>query len=718
MKVASLILGFLFSCFAAAQGHIHIEPKRHPHPRPRPIPHWVLETRAMDVEVTLKDRYAVTEVEQVFYNPGPRLEEGTYIFPLPKRARVESFTMFINGVETRAELLDAKKAASIYNEIVRKARDPALLEYMGGELFKARVFPIEARSEKKIRLSYRQVLETEGTLTRYNYPLRASRFAGGSIGQFSFSVLLETRTALKTVYSPSHRFEVRRDGDRKARLSFEADRHKPQRDVSVLFSMGQNPIGLDVLAHAQGKDRFFWLTATPDLRASKILPKDMVFVFDTSGSMAGDKLRQAKAALRFCVENLNPDDRFQIIRFSTEAEALSDGFLRADETNRLRATDFIDRFQAIGGTNLEDALKLALASPVGEQPQSIILITDGKPTIGERREQPLLNLSSHKSKRLFTFGIGFEINTHLLDKLAEASGGSRSYATPEEDLELKLSDFYTRIQSPVLSDLKLTASGVTLSQIHPNKLPDLFRGIPMTLFGRYRGAGKASIRLEGRVNGHKKAFTYAVHFPEREPDNGFIEELWAQRRVGFLLDEIRLHGEDRELKDEVVRLARRYGILTPYTSYLILEDSPIAAGRPMPRPLRHALEKKRESFKDAYDDMSRQSGEASVRASEEMRQMSQADQAMPTASPIEDEHDAPGLVQVEKQIAAGRSFYKDNGIWIDATLEGHEKPRVVAFAEQAYFQLLNRFPELAPILALGERVRFIHKGQTYEITVN
>ncbi|MDJ0839816.1 MAG: VIT domain-containing protein [Acidobacteriota bacterium] len=684
-------------------------------PRPTPcVRCWLpLQTKALNVEVNLDGRTAVTEVTQDLYNPGPRLEEGEWIFPMPKGSAIEDFTLFINGVETRAELLDANKARKIYTDIVRKMRDPALLEYMGGGLFKARIFPIEARGTRTVRLKYREVLTSDAGLYRYSYPLRAARFVGGKIGTFSLTARLETETPLQTVYSPTHRFDITRPKPRRAVLSFEAQNHPPDRDVDVLFSTGREPIALDALTHARGDERFFWMTVTPDLSQAEIVPKDIVLAFDTSGSMAGEKMEKALAALRFCIANLNDDDRFQIIRFSTEAEAMTDTLLPATAANRQRARQFIDGFRPIGGTNIDEALTQALAFPVDtKRPQVVILITDGKPTIGERNEGPLVErLKKDGRHRLFTFGIGYQVNTHLLDKLAEAGGGRRTYATPDEDLELKLSAFFNRVQSPVMTDPKLTVNGVRISQVHPGKLPDLFRGTPLTIFGRYTGSGSATVVLEGAVQGKRERVSRRIQFPQRRAENTFIPELWAQRRVGHLLDEIRLHGEDRELIDEIKRLARRYGIVTPYTSYLILEDSPKVAGNGRPRPQAPGVfQEAEESFRS---DLAQRSGEGAVSVSEDLRIMSEAD----VAAPREKKRQTGGKDTTSlTEWVAGRAFYLVDETWMDGSLPDNPTYRKITFGSDAYFNLLTQFPDLAPILALGPQVNFLHNGTAYAIT--
>ena len=721
-KLIFILLGVLLGTTALAQGVIIIDlPKRRPHPRPLPQP--VLENRSLHVETHIDDRTALTELEQVFYNPGNRMEEGTFLFPLPAGATIESFTMFINGVETPAELLDAKKAARIYTDIVRSMKDPALLEYVGHDLFKARIFPIEARSEKKIRLRYREVLATDAGLARYGFPLRANRLGQASPKvegrklrgprSFSMRVKVHLDQPIKTLYSPTHDFDVRRKHDTEAVLSYETD--NPERDIEILVSSGRDPIGLDLLTHGSGAERYFWLTLTPDLHSEEVVARDVIFLLDTSGSMSGEKIEQAKRALRFCVTNLNPGDRFEIVRFATEAEALAGALLPVNKANRKRAETFIDDIGALGGTNLDDALRLALELPEDRnRPQLIVLMTDGKPTIGERGEQVLVDRirkQNQGNKRVFTFGIGYEINTHLLDKIAEVSRGWRTYVAPEEDLELKLSSFWRKIGSPVLANPRLDSGRIRIGEVYPRDLPDLFAGVPLHIFGTYKGEGATTIQIRGLVNGEEKTFDYPAKFKESSRDNAFIAELWAKRRVGFLLDEIRLHGEDKELVEEVVRLAKKHGIITPYTSYLILEDEPVASGRRPPGPsLADDMRRDRQKYKSESEKfLTAKSGATSVRASETARVLAQSDMV---AAGERDATSAP------RAHVAGRSFYRVDGVWVDSSLERARTSSIekLPFAGESYFQLLDRYPELGPILALGTQVRFLWQGTIYAIT--
>src|SRR5205085_4942092 len=346
----------------------------------------------------------------------------------------------------------------------------------------------------------------------------------------------------------------------------------------IFYSSETRDVGLSLLNFKpDGDDGYFLLLVAPTVnKETKPAAKDIVFVVDTSGSMAGAKLQQAQKALRFCVENLNADDHFEVVRFSTEAEPLFRELVSADSDHRKRANGFIDEFKPIGGTAIADALQSALKvrPDKSDRPFVVIFLTDGLPTVGTRNpEEIVANIKKASGIRIFSFGIGSDVNTQLLDQIAEGTRAFSQYVLANEDLELKVSNFYTRIKEPALTNLKLDlGGGVRTAKMYPADLPDLFKGDQLVVAGRYSGAGDVEAKLTGNVGGREQTFSYKLHFDDRKTTDDYVPRLWATRRVGFLLDEIRIHGETTELRDETTELARKYGIVTPYTAYLIVED--------------------------------------------------------------------------------------------------------------------------------------------------
>jgi len=732
-----------------------IPPPWPPHRPLPPRPFAPMEINYVKVHTHIKDQVAVTSIDQEFSNPNAARLEGTFVFPVPKGAHLDKFTMDIDGKQVQAELLAADKARRIYEDIVRKLRDPALLEYAGQDVFKVRIFPIEPHCKKRITISYTQLLKSDAGLISYSLPLSTEKYSAKPIKTVSVKVDLETKRPLKSVYSPSHSVEVKRDGANRATAGYEANDVQPDSDFALYFAPEKDEIGVNLLTHrSSGSDGYFLLLASPgvDVKQKQVIQKDVAFVLDTSGSMAGKKIEQAKKALLFCVDNLNDGDRFQIIRFSTETEPLFDGLVENTRSHRDQAEEFVKDLKAIGGTAIDDALKKALAlrpSKDSGRPFVVIFLTDGRPTIGTTDEGQIVKDVKQKNEghsRIFCFGLGTDVNTHLLDKITEETRAISQYVLPEEDLEVKVSSFFSKIKEPVLANPELKFTGeIRATRLYPSPLPDLFKGEQLVLVGRYSGHGDSAALVEGAVNEETRKFSYDVKFPEENPENEFIPRLWATRRVGYLLDEIRLHGENSELKDEVTVLARKYGIVTPYTAYLIMEDEGrrnVPMEQTLMRRLRDDTAARAEAGRVWYNFSKTKSGEAAVadaRASMALRSAqapavasmggaeaftrryglaSSASTGLPMAA-------APSssvrLLQYSQQaqFVAGKTFFLNDQEWVDSAVQNPANANAsrvrLQFGSQEYFDFLAKHPQAAPWLALGQNVRFVLDRTVYEV---
>jgi Ca-activated chloride channel family protein len=533
------------------------------------------------VDVNIRDQVAETRVEQVFTNNTPRQLEATFIFPLPEGASINDFAMMINGKRTSGELVEKDEARKVYEDIVRKMKDPGLLEYMGCNLFKASVFPIPPNGDQKIELRYSEVLPYDSGIVRYLYPLKTGEKASQTQEDFSMAVHISSKESIKSVYSPSHDVGASRPSDHEAVVGFEKDRAILDQDFALYYTVSEESVGINMIPYREeGEDGFFLLLVAPgtDIEEDELIARDITFVLDTSGSMAeNDKITQAKNALGQCLQSLPERDRFNIVRFSTSVDTFSKELVAATKENVDKAVRYVDKMDARGGTQIHAALMQALSfEPDKDRPHTIVFLTDGKPTVGITDKDQILEAVREKNQdgrsRLFVFGVGPTVNTHLLDLVSGQNGGVSEYVKPEEEIEEKVSLLYNKMSKPVLADVELTFSNIEVYDLYPQKLSDLFAGLQITLMGRYRETGDSAITLAGTVNGKERSFVYETTFPDKHLDNTFIPRLWATRKVGYLLDEIRLHGEDPELREEVVRLSKEYGIMTPYTSYLVTED--------------------------------------------------------------------------------------------------------------------------------------------------
>jgi Ca-activated chloride channel family protein len=651
------------------------------------------------VRVTIRDQIAQTHIDQVFLNDSPHDLEGTYIFPLPREASISDFAMFVDGERLSARVLDQETARRIYEDIVRQRRDPALLEYVGREAFQARVYPIPAFGEKRVQIAYEEVLLAEQGLVHYVYPLDTERFSSRPLEEVVISVELQSRVPIKAIYSPSHTIVVERSGDRSARVSFEATDVRPDTDFELYYSLSEQDVGLSVLSYkAQDEDGFFLLMVAPQVEDvdRTAVAKDVILVLDTSGSMEGQKLDQAKGAARFVLERLNPEDRFNIVAFSTGVTKFASRWQIASA--RREAIRFVNDLSAGGGTNIDRALSEALTMARGERPEFVLFLTDGLPTEGVTDLQDIIDnvdRAARDSLRLFTFGVGYDVNTILLDTISQEHRGASAYVEPSESIEQEVAAFYSKISMPLLSDLRLDVEGVLVEDTFPYPLPDLFAGSQLLVAGRYRDGGRATVTLQGTSNDERRVFVYEGIEFKRLGGQEAIPRLWATRKIGHLLREIRLHGENPELVDHIVSLSVRYGIMTPYTSFLMDEDEEIltASGRsriasqsPLATPM-----------------LAPASGARAVSDSQTQNKLAEAD--------VGGGEEAAGIKWV-----ADRAFVLREGVWTDTTYDPQDmRTTGLAFGSAAYFKLLSQHPEWGKYFALGERVIVVLDGTAYEI---
>ncbi len=537
------------------------------------------------VSVAIEDQVATTTVEQAFRNHTDRQLEATYVFPVPRGASVNRFTMLVDGKEVAGEMVEAAKARQIYTDIVRRTQDPGLLEYMGHNLMRLRVFPIPPKSDQKLTLRFTSISPQEGGIVEYVYPLKTDGKATSTLEDLSIKATIKTQQSLLNIYSPTHAIEVRRTGERAAEVTFARDQAQLDKDFQLFYAVGSSEVGLTPLTYKplSTEDGYFLFLISPRLEVSQshIVPRDLVLVLDTSGSMAGVKMDQARKALRYCLDHLNPQDRFAVCNFSTTVGKYREKLVDSSREQVEHAKRWVDQLRAAGDTAIDDALTEALAFRADDPGRTftVIFFTDGQPTIGETSPEKILKRVAAKNTantRIFTFGVGDDVNAAMLDQLADQTRAVSTYVRPAEDIEAKASSLYSKVSQPVLTNLRLTTGdNIRLSEVYPPQLPDLFFGGQLVVLGRYSGQGPAAIRLNGMIGTESREFVYEMNLAAKGgEERDFVEHLWARRKVGYLLDQIRSNGEKKELLDEVTALAKKYGIATPYTSYLIVPDAP------------------------------------------------------------------------------------------------------------------------------------------------
>jgi Ca-activated chloride channel family protein len=616
-------------------------------------------------------------------------------------------------------------------------------------MYKARVFPIPARGDVRIKLDYSQLIPVAAGLATYLYPLNTEKFSSAPLDEVAIRVRIKSQLPLTTVFCPSHRASVDKKGKHEAVIGYEAKKVLPDKDFIVGYQMSSDEVGLALLTHREGgEDGYFMARIAPafEMDKDRVVPKDICFVMDTSGSMSGKKIEQAREALRFCLDHLNAEDRFNVIPFSTETRPYREALIAATRDNISDAREHAAKLKAIGGTNINDALMTALQSnrdTDAKRPYMIVFLTDGLPTVGETDIDTILaniEKANGGNVRLFVFGVGHDVNTKLLDRLAEDNHGARQYVGEEEDLELKLSGFYTMIAHPVLSSVKVAFGGADVFDVYPKVLPDLFKGTELVLFGRYRNTGYHAITLQGQRVQEEAKFVWEKDFAKRDARHPYLTRLWASRKIGYLLDQMRLHGENTELKDEVVRLAKLHGILTPYTSFLVVEDEQhrALAGRPVDAPAATRVLKRSYSRNEAAQARKRMMsayGGGSVDASKEVGGMRFEEKAaddldaevqtflepLATAAPSPNgpgaERDGRSVRFVDGRsvrFVGSRTFYRDGDKWIDSTCKQNQETNKIKLFSDEYFRLIADHQNAGQYFALGNHVVVVIEGKAYE----
>jgi len=705
--------------------HPHPHPWPLPRPQPAPIPQSTYKIKELAVEGRLKDQVADIQVSQTFVNTGSRVMEVAFVFPIPYDGAINRLTFMVDGTEIEAKLLDAKKAREIYESYVRKNQDPALLEWIGTGMFRTSVFPVPPGAERKVSLKYSQLMRKSEGATDFLFPLATAKYTTDPVEKIEFRLSIDSAEPIKNVYSPSHAVEVKRSDDHHATVRYSVEKQVPTDDFRLMYDTAKGTVGAQLISFAprHDEDGFFLLLASPEIEAAKTSPppKTVVFVLDRSGSMSGKKMEQARSALTFVVNNLKPGDLFNIVAYDSTVESFRPELQKFDEETRKSALGFIDGIYAGGSTNIDGALKTALEQLKDDsRPNYVIFLTDGLPTTGEVNEGQIVanaQKANSVSARIFSFGVGYDLNTRLLDKLTAAHRGQSEFVRPNEDIEARVSKLYNKIGAPVMTDVAITVdvegrsggSTSATSRVYPKGKIDLFAGNQLVMVGRYRFPGDAKVTVRGKVGSEEKTFHFPAKLTEVSADerNSFVEKLWASRRIGEIIDEIDLKGKNEELTKELVELSTRHGIMTPYTSFLAEEPGTV---NNLPVAVRHAEERLQ-----ALDAVAGEGALNQRAAKAEFGKMAQAPSA---GAPVYADAKSDRQVQVNSVMNVGaRSFYRRDNKWVDSrvTEKMRSEPVKIARYSKEYFALIDKHgKDVARYLAIDEPVVLELDGKAYE----
>lgn len=726
--------------------------------QPRPVPpaerRQAYDLEKIGLDVVIDGQKARCTLKYGLYNPGSAPLEVDFLAPLPEGGTVTGLTLMDGRTELVGQVYGKDEAWAVYRDIVAKMKDPALLEYAGRDTFRARVFPLPAKERRTLELTFDYLLPKNDGQVSLAFPL-AGPLTLGRAPEQEVHLVLKDSPGLTNIYSPLAGVKIEHQPGQDAVVTYESRKTAVLDRFRLIFQTASSPLGGLILSQGPegDEDGFFLFLAEPGLKPGAQATesaKDVVFVLDKSGSMSGPKFKQAQGALTFVLERLAPADRFGLVDYNDHVATWKPKLQDMTPENRRSALSYVQNLRSGGSTNIEEALQAGFKLVgEGDRPAYLVFLTDGLPTVGEEDEMKLAGLAKKanpgEAARLFSFGVGFDVNARLLDRLSGQAGGSSVFVNPDEDLEAKVSAFFSRLTSPALTRPALSADR-PLNRVLPDRLPDLFMGQQMVVVGRYPAGGEAVFTLAGRLGGEDKKYEYrAALAAEPTPEGRFIASLWAQRRIGDLLDQIDLAGgtPNPELVAELVDLSKKYGILTPYTSFLALEDQKITRRgelAPLAASNLEALEQTVGS--DANYQRAMKSEMKTADASPAPMMASSRQRASSTGSGVtrkaeETELDRQidrkmqELAQFDKTVAQGRSgslrpprewggllFYFKEGRWQAANLgeEDLKNFKTIRQLSDEYYQLSKTLkPEELAWVSQAEPVLFRHGGEIYLI---
>lgn len=722
--------------------HWHPHPQPRPRPRPTPPPTRSYCIKDMSVQARIRDQVATVQVSQTFVNTGSQTMEVAFVFPLPYDGAIDRMTFMVDGKEHEARLLSAKEARSIYESYMRRNLDPALTEWIGTGVFKTSVFPVPAGAKRTVSLRYSQLGRLQDNVSEFLYPLSTARYTSKPIESISIDLTLQSQQPIKNVYSPTHSIQIDRENDKLVTVKYEAKGQTPGEDFRLFYDHGKKAVGTSVLSYRPNTDEdgYFLLLASPKIpKPDDIAAKTVVFAVDRSGSMSGKKMEQAKDALRLVLNNLRKGDTFNIIAYDSEVESFAPELQKFDEKRRNEALGFVAGLYAGGSTNINEALKTAMQQfQDRDRPGYLIFLTDGLPTIGEKNSAKIAQNARQWNEsriRLFAFGVGYDVNSRLLDRLVNDNHGQSAYVRPNEDIEQHVGTLARRIESPVLTDVKVrfeidghrTQDGPIVNRMYPGQGMDLFAGEQLVLVGRYSRPGAAKIVVKGSLSGETKKYDYRAKLRKKSKDqtHSFVEKLWAIRRVGEIIDEIDLNGSNDELVDELTALSKKHGIMTPYTSFLAEEETNLNNRLAIRADAVEALsELRNESGQNAFR---QRAAKGVLRRNSRVAadRLYSADLAAPTtaAQPLSAAGGGFGgrvggvpALRSKLTHAGDKAFYHREGRWMDSEIKDgkpQDAKQVVRFTKE-YFDLAERYGKrVTRYLALDGDVYFEFEGAKY-----
>ena len=699
----------------------------------------------VSADVRILQQVATTTLEIGLANPGDRQQEAEMLVPVPDGAVVRSFTFAGSASEQTAKLLPKTEARTLYRSIVNKLRDPGLLEFAGYNLVRSSVFPVPAQGKQRVRLVYEQVLAADGN--RVDYVLPRSESFEATATPWKITVQVRSKTPLATVYSPSHQIGVERSAPEQALVKVEGGAKLEPGPFRLSYLTEGNGLTGSLLAYPDARvgGGYFLLLAgvPPGAQAARAaIKREVTLVLDRSGSMEGEKIEQVRAAALQVVEGLNEGEAFNIIDYSDSIAKFAEHPVIKNNDTISRARAYLKGLRSNGGTNIHDALVEALRQPATpDMLPLIIFLTDGLPTVGQTRETTIRDavLATNKHKRrIFSFGVGFDVNAPLLTSIANETRAAATFVFPRENVEAKVSQVFRRLSGPVLADPQLAtldrSGGVTtqaVRELMPAQLNDVFEGDQIVLLGQYQNEDPLNFRISGNYLSRPRAFDLKFDLSGATTRNAFVPRLWASRKIAKLIEEITKAGAEstanrdprsmpvvpansvnsdpkmKELVDEIIRLSTEYGILTEYTSFLATEGTDFSATETVRVTAGQAL------YANAQQTRTGMGGVTQAMNSGAGLVQSGANRSNNFLNQNMQRVEITNVQQI-----TDRTFFRRNNRWVDASALPREKEakpdRTIEFGTDEFYQLVDRLVAEGRqgILALSGEMLLLIDGKT------
>lgn len=533
--------------------------------------------------VDITEQIAVTKLDQTFYNEMNQQVESIFIFPLPENATITEMVYWVNGQRYVAEIRERQDAINAYNERLRQWLDPALLEYLGDNLFRLSIVPIDALSEVRTEITYIEPLKYDFGVVNYEFMLNTLELSSQPLETVMVEVNSSSKYPYQSFTCPSHQnstaLQINKISENQYKLLYGDENFYPDKDLKIKFQTAREEVDFKVLTYTPSEedsideDSFYalWITSPDIVGEDEFISQNIVFTADVSSSMEGERIEQVKEAMNSFIDLLKPQDKFNIITFGTFVGQFKPDLIEANEENKQLARDYVSDLYALGLTNIDDALTSSLRQSFDNLSQnSLVFLTDGDPTWGETNLDSIISRSRRNNTSevsLFSFGIGEDISHTLLERIASENHGYATYIASDDSIALVVSNLFTRISKPVLTNISIDLGGLDSWDFYPKTVNDLFWGSQLLYLGKYRNSGTFSVSLNGVVKDGAYNYSSEIEFPDTIGGHRFVPRLWAKEKINFLLMQIELYGEQDELVEQIIELSLMFEILTPYTAF-------------------------------------------------------------------------------------------------------------------------------------------------------